>query len=192
MGEQIQTVDTRTSDYGIIKGYTLNMRSDLNSYVNYQTVNPRRPVLKLGVPMGSNDPYVRVSKDVAFLEDIPIYNKVDSKPASSTAFINEYYTQDDDGFYHANKNLMINCYMTSGQYRAISFKIAKDEVINDGVYLYQEAGFSQSNVYTVTQWLLPNGPYSSTIYKTQLNFSSSGVTRTSDLNVSYTWDLYVG
>ncbi len=191
MQEQIDTVDNRTSDYSIYKGQFNNLNSIVYGFIN-NPPNPdsRRPVLRV---MGyGTDPYLRVSKDVAFLEDIPIYNKVDNKPASSTAFMNEYYTQDDDGFYHANKNLMINCYMTSGQYRAISFKIAKDEVINDGVYLYQEAGFSQTNVYTVTQWLLPNGPYSSTIYKTQLNFSSSGVTRTSDLNVSYTWDLYVG
>lgn len=189
---ELEDVIETIYDYNSIKADVTILKNDMQTYRDAGT-NERRPVLKLGITYGIGNPYVRTPKDVAFLDDIPIYTKVEEKPASNAAFLSEYFYKDENDFYHANKNLMIICYMTNGQYKTVTYKIAKDEsVSNFGTYLFQEAGFSQSNVYTITQWLLNGGPYDSVMYKTQLNFSSSGVTRTSDLTVPFTWDLYVG
>lgn len=190
MQEQIDTVDNRTSDYSIYKGQFNNLNGIVYGFIN-NPPNPdnRRPVLR--VTGYGTDPYLRVNKDVAFLDDIPQFTKIDDKPSSNNAFISEYMYEDANGFYRWKQDIMIVCSMTSGEFKAVAFKGFKDEPTNFGTYLYQEAGFNSNNQYVITHWLLPSSPYNSVIYKTTLTFSSSGVTRTSDLTVPFTWELYI-
>lgn len=190
MQTQIDTVDTRTSDYSIIKGQFNNLDTKVYNFINNpQNPDPRRPVLRV---LGSGtDPYLRVNRDIAFLDDIPQFSKVTNVPQTNTDFINTYMYEDSNGFYRWKQDTMIVCTMIQGEYKCIAFIGFKDEPTNFGTYKYSESGFDSNSQYVITEWLLPASPYSSTIYKIQLTFTSNGVSRTSDLNVRFTWDLYI-
>lgn len=160
----------------------------LNIVNNPTNPDDRRPVLK--VTGSGNDPYLRTSKDVAFLDDIPQFEEVIDKPVSGSAFLNQYTYEDSNGFKHWTQDIMVVCTIMSGDYKSIGYVHYKDEPLNFGTWLYIEGGFDQNAQYVMTEWLLPDTPYSSTMYKTKLTFTSSGVSRTSDLNVSFTWKLF--
>lgn len=190
MQTQIDTVDNRTSDYSIYKGQFINLNDKVYNFINNpQNPNERRPVLRV---LGSGtDPYLRVNKDIAFLDDIPQFTKITNVPQSYTDFMNSYMYEDSNGFYRWKQDVMIVCTMIQSEYTCIAFIGFKDEPINFGTFKYSESGFDSNSQYVITEWLLPASPYSSTIYKTKLTFTSNGVSRTSDLNVRFTWDLYI-
>lgn len=190
MQAQIDTVDTRTSDYSIIKGQFTNLDTKVYNFINNpQNPDPRRPVLRV---LGSgSDPYLRVNKDIAFLDDISQFQKVTNVPQTDADFINTYMYEDSNGFNRWKQDVMIVCTMIQSEYKCIAYIHFKDEPITFGTYKYSESGFDSNSQYVITEWLLPSSPYSSTIYKTKLTFTSNGVSRTSDLNIRFTWDLYV-
>lgn len=189
--EDMSDFEERTYDYLQIKATTTNLRNQMDRYTDYSGYSQRRPVLKLGITYSIGDPYVRTEKDVAFLDDIPQFEKVTDKPVSGSAFLSAYTYEDSNGFKHWNQDIMVVCYMTSGEYKSVGYVCYKDQPLNFGTWCYRESGFDQNSQYVVTEWLLPDTPYSSTMYKTKLTFGNNSVSRTSDLNVSFIWDLYV-